>query len=119
MKDPHTIILRPYITEKAAAMSYGDPRIQNEKDLVRSYTFLVAPDANKIQIKEAIEAIYNEGKKKGDTISVAHVRTVTLPGKTRRVRTKASQFPVPGKTSKKKKAIVTLAAGQLLEDYGV
>ena len=119
MKDPHTIILRPYITEKAAAMSYGDPRIQNEKDLVRSYTFLVAPDANKIQIKEAIEAIYNEGKKKGDAISVAQVRTVTLPGKTRRVRTKASQFPTPGKTPKKKKAIVTLAAGQLLEDYGV
>lgn len=119
MRDPHTIILRPYITEKAAAMSYGDPRIQNEKDLVRSYTFLVAPDANKIEIKAAIETIYNEGKKKGDAISVANVRTISLPGKTRRVRTKATSFPIAGKTAKRKKAIVTLAKGQLLEDYGV
>ena len=119
MKDPHTIILRPYITEKSAAMSYGDPRIQNEKDLVRTYTFLVAPEANKIEIKSAIEAIYNEGKKKGDVIQVTNVRTITLPGKTKKVRTKARAFPISGTTPKKKKAIVTLAKGQLLEDYGV
>ena len=100
-------------------MSYGDPRIQNEKDLVRRYTFLVAPDANKIEIKSAVEAIYNDGKKKGDAIAVTNVRTITLPGKTKKVRTKARAFPIAGKTASKKKAIVTLAAGQILEDYGV
>jgi large subunit ribosomal protein L23 len=119
VKDPHTIILRPHITEKSMHATYGDPRIQNEKDLVRSYTFLVAPEANKIEIKDAIEAIYNEGKKKGEAISVTKVRTVTLPGKTKRIRTKARQFPIPGKTATRKKAIVTLEKGQMLEDYGV
>lgn len=119
MKDPHNIILRPYITEKSAAMSYGDMRIQNEKDLVRRYTFLVATDSNKIEIKSAIEAIYNEGKKKGDAISVTSVRTITIPGKTKKVRTKARAFPIAGKTPNRKKAIVTLAKGQMLEDYGV
>lgn len=119
MKNPHTIILRPYITEKSAAMSYGDPRIQNEKDLVRSYTFLVAPSANKIEIKAAIEAIYNEGKKKGDAIVVDKVRTITLPGKTIRRRTRATAYPKEGKSASRKKAIVTLAKGQMLEDYGV
>lgn len=119
MKDPHTIIVRPYITEKSAAMSYGDPRIQNEKDLVRRYTFLVSPESNKIEIKAAVEAIYNEGKKKGDAIAVTSVRTINLPGKVKKVRTKARQFPVAGKTAGRKKAIVTLAKGQMLEDYGV
>jgi ribosomal protein L23 len=51
VKDPHAIVLRPYITEKSMRMSYGDPRVQDEKDIVRTYTFLVAPEANKIQIK--------------------------------------------------------------------
>jgi large subunit ribosomal protein L23 len=118
VKDPHAIVLRPYITEKSMRMSYGDPRVQDEKDIVRTYTFLVAPEANKIQIKEAIEAIYNEGKKKGEAISVANVRTVTLPGKTKRFRTRERHYPA-GKSAVRKKAIVTLAKGQLLEDYGV
>ncbi len=119
MKDPHTIILRPHITEKSMAATYGDPRIQNEKDLVRSYTFLVSTDANKIEIKSAIEAIYNEGKKKGDAIQVAKVRTITLPGKGRRVRSKGKMYPPLGYKPDRKKAIVTLAKGQMLEDYGV
>lgn len=119
MRNPHTIILRPHITEKSMQATYGDPRIQNEKDLVRSYTFLVAPDANKIEIKSAIEAIYNEGKKKAEAIEVTKVRTVTLPGKAKRVRTKARAYPPVGYSPKRKKAIVTLAKGQMLEDYGV
>jgi large subunit ribosomal protein L23 len=119
VKNPHTIILRPHITEKSMAATYGDPRIQNEKDLVRSYTFIVDPSANKIEIKAAIESIYNEGKKKGETIQVAQVRTVTLPGKAKRVRSKAKMYPPVGMTPKRKKAIVTLAKGQILEDYGV
>ena len=82
MRDPHTIIIRPHITEKSAKMSYGDQHATTEEEIVRSYTFIVAPGSNKIEIKEAVEAIYNAGKKDKDArVSVASVRTVTLKGK--------------------------------------
>ncbi len=119
MKDPHTVIVKPHITERTASFSYGDPRIREEKDLVRKYTFIVARDATKIEIKAAIEAIYNAGKKKGERIEVQKVNTITMHGKTRRVRARHSQFPIQGKRPDTKKAIVTLLPGQQLEDYGV
>lgn len=114
MKDPHTIILRPHITEKSVSMSYGDARIREEKELVRKYTFLVARNANKIEIKSAIEAIYNAGKKVDQAINVESVRTVRLPGKTKRRGSRK-----PGQQPDRKKAIVTLGKGQIIEDYGV
>jgi len=114
MRDPHTIILSPYITEKSVSMSYGDPRLPDER-LIRKYTFLVAPDANKIEIKHALEAIYNAGKGKKDVgITVEKVHTVNIKGKTKRVN-----FKNRGKRSDRKKAVITLKVGQLLEDYGV
>ena len=117
MKSPYEIILKPYITEKSAQMSYGDPNAKDEASLVRKYTFLVALNANKLEIKSAIEAIYNAGKKKKDEmIEVTDVHTMTMHGKTKRVR---SKFNVSGRRSHRKKAIVTLARGQMLEDYGV
>lgn len=114
MKDPHMIIVKPHITERSVAASYGNPLIKNEADVQRKYTFIVAPDANKIEIKQAIEAIYNEGKKKDELISVTSVRTVTMKGKKRRVGHRST-----GYRPDRKKAIVTLAKGQRLEDYGV
>lgn len=108
------IIVRPHITEKTVSLSYGDPRIKDEKLLARKYTFVVAPTANKIEIKAALEAIYNAGKKESDKISVADVRTIISKGKSRRVGQRAK-----GKRPDVKKAIVTLAKGQMLEDYGV
>lgn len=117
MKDPHNIIIAPYITEKSAALSYGDPTAQGEGDLVRRYTFLVAKDANKIEIKRAVESIYNAGKKKKDElILVTNVRTLTIKGKRKRSRV---SHRAGGYTPDRKKAIVTLAKGQMLEDYGV
>ena len=113
MKNPHDIILRPHITEKAVALSYGDPKIKDEEDLVRKYTFEVAPKANKIEIKQAIEAIYNEGKKKDQAISVDSVRTIKMLGKKRRRGKSVGYEP------DRKKAVITLAKGQMLEDYGV
>lgn len=114
MKDPHTIVLRPHITERAVSESYGDPNIREEAELVRKYTFIVSTDANKIEIKRAIEAIYNAGRKESERINVSSVRTIKLPGKKKRqARTTG------GYTPDRKKAIVTLAKGQLLEDYGV
>ena len=114
MKDPHNVIIKPRITEKTVAMSYGDPRIQDEAKIVRKYTFDVATNANKLEIKAAVEALYNSGKKKEDAISVASVRTMKVLGKKRRRGMRST-----GYQPDRKKAIVTLAPGQTLEDYGV
>lgn len=115
MRDPHTIIIKPHITEKSARLSYGDPMIMDEQQIQRSYTFIVAPKSNKIEIKRAIEAIYNAGKKdKEDKVVVAKVRTISVLGKTRRAGRMNK-----GRASGFKKAIVTLERGQMLEDYGV
>jgi len=114
MKDPHLVVIKPHITERSVSNSYGDPAIKDEAELVRKYTFIVAPDANKIEIKKAVEAIYNAGKKATEQITVADVHTIKLPGKKKRVAKRTG-----GITSVRKKAIVTLAKGQILEDYGV
>lgn len=115
MKDPYSIIIKPHITEKSVAMSYGDPNVQSEEELRRSYTFIVAPSANKIEIKQAVETIYNAGKKaKEEKIKVARVRTMHVRGKTKKVGMRSK-----GKKPDFKKAIITLAPGQILEDYGV
>lgn len=114
MKSAYEIIIRPHITEKSVALSYGNPRLP-ENEVVRSYTFVVAPTANKLEVKAAIEEIYNAGKKKADDhIKVERVSTVTVKGKSRRVGQRAK-----GQRPDWKKAIVTLAKGQALEDYGV
>lgn len=114
MKNPHDVIIKPLISEKTVKLSYGDERIMDEDALVRKYTFVVARDANKIEIKQALESIYNSGKKESDSINITSVRTVNVKGKTKRVGMRN-----PGKKPDWKKAIVTLAKGQMLEDYGV
>lgn len=115
MKDPHNIIIRPHITERSVDASHGDARIREESEIVRKYTFVVATDANKIEIKRAVEQIYNAGKKKKEELIVVDkVHTMKILGKKkRRVGTKS------GYQANGKKAIVTLAKGQALEDYGV
>ena len=114
MKSPHEIILRPFITERTVSLSQGDPHIHEEQNITRKYTFIVDMDANKVEIKDAIESIYNAGKKKKDELVVVQkVHTIKLHGKTRRVGRNI------GKKPDRKKAIVTLAKGQILEDYGV
>ena len=80
------VILRPVVTEKSMA------------DMTeKKYTFLVHPEANKVQIKEAVEKMFEGAKVKA-------VNTMNLDGKTKR------RGMVFGKTAKRKKAIVTLAA---------
>lgn len=91
MRDPYTIIERPLITEKAV-----DLQEQSR------YTFRVARDANKIQIREAIEAIYN--------VPVKSVNTLNVRGKLRRVGRGR-----PGRQPNWKKAIVTLQPGAKIE----
>ena len=82
----YDVILKPVITEKSM-----------EDMSMKKYTFLVHPDANKTQIKEAVERMF-EGTK------VAKVNTMNLDGKTRR---RGMTF---GKTTQKMKAIVQLTA---------
>ena len=114
MKNPHEVIVKPHITEKSVALSYGDVRIKDEKELVRKYTFIVASDVNKLEIKKAFEEIYNAGKKADEVLKVTAVNTVLLPGKKKR-----RGMRVAGYTKDRRKAIITLAKGQILEDYGV
>lgn len=113
MKDPHLIIVSPHITERSVKLSYGDPRIKDESLLSRKYTFIVDNNANKLEIKWALESIYNVGKKPADAISIESVRTVKIHGKKRR------RGRIAGYEPDRKKAIVTLAKGQILEDFGV
>ncbi|MCI8314679.1 MAG: 50S ribosomal protein L23 [Lachnospiraceae bacterium] len=80
----YDVILKPVITEKSMS-SMGD----------KKYTFLVHTEANKSQIKEAVEKMF-EGTK------VAKVNTMNLDGKKKR------RGMVYGKTAKTKKAIVQL-----------
>ena len=76
---------------------------------------MVSPTANKLEIKRAIEEIYNAGKSsKDEHVTVISVRTIMMRGKSRRVGYKNT-----GKRPDWKKAIVTLDKGQILEDYGV
>ena len=80
----YDVILKPVVTEKSmTAMAE------------KKYTFYVNPDANKSQIKEAVEKMF-EGTK------VARVNTMNLDGKKKR------RGMVYGKTAKRKKAIVQL-----------
>ncbi len=113
MKNPYDIIVAPHITERSVALSYGDPRQKDESLLVRKYTFIVNPDANKLEIKAALESIYNAGKKADAAIKIESVRTMKVLGKKRRRGRSVGYEP------NRKKAIVTLAKGQILEDYGV
>ena len=80
----YDVILKPIVTEKSM-------NAMGEK----KYTFMVHPEANKSQIKEAVEKMF-EGTK------VAKGNTMNLDGKTRR------RGNVFGKTAAKKKAIVQL-----------
>lgn len=80
----YDVILKPIVTEKSM-------NAMGEK----KYTFLVHPEANKTQIKEAVEKMF-EGTK------VKNVNTMNLDGKKKRRGTTS------GRTSKTKKAIVSL-----------
>ena len=88
MSDPRSVIIRPVVSEK----SYG--LLDNGV-----YTFVVDPQASKIEISQAVETIFN--------VQVAKVNTLNRKGKRKRNR-KSQTF---GQRPNTKRAIVTLAAG--------
>ncbi len=98
-KSPYDIIIRPIVTEKSV------------NDSNRSkFTFVVAKEANKYEIAEAVQRIQADVK---NNITVVAVNTLVVKGKTRRGRffKRSNQ----GRTSDWKKAVVTLQEGQQIE----
>jgi len=95
----HEVVIRPVISEKSMDES------QRGK-----YTFEVHPDANKIQIKAAIEELYKQEK-----VTVVGVNVLTTKPKEKRRGTKRGR--IVGHTTAWRKAVVTLAAGQKIEFF--
>lgn len=91
------IVIKPIVTEKMTALT--------EKR--NNYGFRVASEANKIQIKQAIEELYN--------VTVVDVNTLNYPGKLKSRNTKAGV--ISGRTARYKKAIVTLKDGEVIDFY--
>ncbi|CAN5679366.1 50S ribosomal protein L23 [soil metagenome] len=93
MRDPREVIIRPIVTEASALL-------QEEH---QTYTFIVAKDSNKIEIRHAVQSLFD--------VSVADVRTANYPGKTRRVGRST------GRKSGYKKALVKLVEGDSIDVY--
>lgn len=91
------IEIRPLVTEKANAYS----------DKQNCYTFVVSPEANKFQIKDVVEKLYN--------VRVVKVNTASYAGKRKQRYTRAGL--IKGKKPSFKKAYVTVAEGQKIDYY--
>ncbi|MGH3322869.1 MAG: 50S ribosomal protein L23 [Streptomyces sp.] len=91
--DPRDVLLAPVVSEK----SYG---LLDEN----KYTFLVRLDANKVQIRQAVEAVFG--------VKVTSVNTINRPGKRKRTRYGW------GKRKDTKRAIVSLAEGERIDIFG-
>ncbi len=92
------IIIKPLVTEKMTNIT--------EKKSNR-FGFIVRPDANKLQIKSEVEALYN--------VTVVDVNTARYSGKNKSRYTKAGI--IKGRTNAYKKAIVTLKDGETIDFY--
>ena len=92
-----SIIKKPVVTEK----------MTDQSDLYNRFAFVVDKKANKIEIKKAVEDMYD--------VSVTSVRTMVCIGKKRVRGTKSGM--IVGKTSTYKKAIVQLNEGEAIDFY--
>ena len=92
MKSARDVIIRPVVSEKSYAGLEGN-----------RYTFLVSPDANKTEIKEAVQSIWK--------VRVLRVNTINRKGKRKRFRY------TEGKRPDQKRATVTLAEGDSIEIF--
>lgn len=91
-------ILRPLVTEKMTNITDKRPN---------RYGFIVKPEANKLQIKEEVESLYN--------VTVVDVNTLRYAGKRSQRYTKAGL--IKGQKAAFKKAIVTLKEGETIDFY--
>ncbi len=92
------VLIKPIITEKADRLTEG----------LNQYSFVVNKKANKIEIKKAIEGMYN--------VAVDSVNTMIMPAKAKSRNTRAGI--IKGRVSSFKKAIVTLAQGEEIDFFG-
>jgi large subunit ribosomal protein L23 len=91
------ILLRPIVTEK----------MTSQGDKFNRYGFIVARNANKLQIRKAVEELYG--------VTVDSVNTMRYGGKVKTRNTKSGLLV--GKTTALKKAVVTLAEGNKIDFY--
>ena len=91
MKDPRMVLFRPLMTEKS----------MRQKDDFNAVTFQVAVDANKVEIRQAVEKVFN--------VKVSSVRTQSREGKWKRMGR------YEGRRPSWKKAVVSLAPGHKIE----
>ena len=91
------VIIKPLVTEK----------MTNITEKQNKFGFVVRPDANKIEIKKEVEALYN--------VTVTDVNTCRYVGKNKSRYTKSGL--IKGRTNAFKKAIVTLKEGDVIDFY--
>ena len=91
MKNPREVVQRAVITEKGTTL----------REQANQYFFEVSPDSNKIEIKDAVQKIFN--------VNVLKVRTMWMPSKTKRMGRHS------GQTTSWKRAVVTLQKDQTIE----
>ena len=92
------ILIKPLITEKADTLSESKTQ----------YSFIVDKNANKIEIKKAVEGLY--------TVNVESVNTMIIPGKRKSRNTKRGVLH--GRKPSYKKAVVTLGSGETIDFFG-
>ncbi len=95
MKNARDVIVEPVVSEKA----------YDAIDLLNAYTFVVDPRANKTEIRQAVEEIFD--------VRVRKVNTINRRGKKRRAGYKVGRQP------DRKRAIVTLADGESIDIFEV
>ena len=93
MRDPRDVVIRPVVTERSTHLA----------DEMDAFTFIVAKEANKIDIRNAVEQLFD--------VKVKAVRTMNYRGKWRRVGRNYGKRPAF------KKAIVTLVEGERIDVY--
>ena len=91
------ILIKPIVTEK----------VTGQAEKLNRYGFVVKKDANKQQIKKAVESLYN--------VNVVSVNTMIYAGKNKSRYTKSGM--INGRTNAFKKAIITLAEGDAIDFY--
>ena len=91
------VLIKPILSEK----------INKQTEKMNLYAFVVSRKANKLEIKKAVQEFYG--------IQVIDVNTAVMPGKAKSRNTKAGV--VSGRKSAKKKAYVTVAAGETIDLY--
>lgn len=90
-------IIKPLVTEKMTGIT----------EKLNKYGFIVRPEANKLQIKAEVEALYN--------VNVVSVNTMKYAGKNKSRYTRAGL--VRGRSNAFKKAVVTLKEGETIDFY--